>query len=277
MLLITNLIMYLGSFYIARKCLYSSTVYYKRTRRLTFLFSLVGHVMTSNNLSHMRLYLFIPLLICIFLCPYSFWLNIWTVLLNNLQTSSFETAFKSSTLYIITQKYIFHDKQYEKPAFNDKTGILSRIDASELEFLRSLVRSQQSRIGQPSKANSPGCEKKNDLKQEAHMSMLLAVKHQATGHHDMALKLLKHAAALDPENSIILNLLGEAFEKIWSSSNHSHSLTVKHTDQVFTSTEHIVSAEECYTRALINDPDNAKAKSNRHRTSRIVKQIDQQR
>lgn len=105
--------------------------------------------------------------------------------------------------------------------------------------------------------------------------MVLAVKHQANGRHNMALKLLKHAVELDPQNAIILNLLGEAFEKL-SAPNGSQILVASGWN-FLESAENIVSAEAWYTKALISDPMNNKAQSNRQRTSPIVDKVDQQR
>lgn len=121
------------------------------------------------------------------------------------------------------------------------------------------------------------------LHKEAQMSMVLAVKHQAAGRPEMALKLLKHAADLDPRNSDVLNLLGEAFEKLWVvSSGHEVDSAILNYDGFTTSMsldqmENIITAESLYTKALINNPANTRASNNRRRTLPIVEKIDQQR
>uniref|UniRef100_A0A5K3EW24 Protein adenylyltransferase n=1 Tax=Mesocestoides corti TaxID=53468 RepID=A0A5K3EW24_MESCO len=115
------------------------------------------------------------------------------------------------------------------------------------------------------------------------MSVLLAIKHQANGHSEAALKLLKHAAILDSQNSAILNLLGEAFEKIMTTSNkgqRSSLLVGRDIQENVLSPEQsnmLLTAESFYTKALITDPSNVRASSNRRRTSPIVKKLDQQR
>ncbi|VDM18351.1 unnamed protein product [Hydatigera taeniaeformis] len=113
--------------------------------------------------------------------------------------------------------------------------------------------------------------------------MLLAVKHQAAGRSEMALKLLKHAAELDPSNSDVLNLLGEAFEKLWvvSKGNKVGSAVLNYdgfiTSISFEQTENIITAESLYTKALINNPSNIRATNNRQRTLPIVEKIDRLR
>nr|CDS34457.1 adenosine monophosphate protein transferase [Hymenolepis microstoma] len=115
------------------------------------------------------------------------------------------------------------------------------------------------------------------------MSMLLAIKHQAVGRQDMSLKLLKHASKLDPRNSEILNLLGEAFEKLSSTTGGKeldHAL-LSPDDFIKSLTSeqahNLVKAEGLYTKALISDPLNIRAVNNQKRMSSIVKEIDQQR
>ncbi|VDK76616.1 unnamed protein product [Dibothriocephalus latus] len=123
---------------------------------------------------------------------------------------------------------------------------------------------------------------------EAQNSFLLATKQQALGRFRVALKLLKHAAQLDPNNEVILTALGEALEKDADDGKEkSHSsrqnpisaLSVKKSSDIKSSVyaENLVAAENLYARALIENPKYQKATKNQRRILPVVEQLDQQR
>ncbi|EUB63644.1 Adenosine monophosphate-protein transferase FICD [Echinococcus granulosus] len=228
------------------------------------------------------LYVFL-VIFCLALCPYSLWVKLTSGFHNCLKLANLEVFLKSSTLYVITRKYFLRNTNFDNSTSQHCVSIGSDVNLHDYEPMRSLIHSTQSRVNDYVKFANAGSVECASLCKEAKMSMILAVKHQAAGHSEMALKLLKHAAELDPKNSDILNLLGEAFEKLWitSKGNKINSAVLSY-DELITSmspdqVESIVTADSLYTKALISDPANTRASNNRRRTLPIVEKIDRQR
>ncbi|CDS40601.1 adenosine monophosphate protein transferase [Echinococcus multilocularis] len=220
---------------------------------------------------------------CLALCPYSLWVKLTSELHNCLKLANLEVFLKSSTLYVITHKYFLRNNNSDNSTSQHCVSIGPDVNLHDYEPMRSLIHSKQSRVNDYVKFANAGSVECASLCKEAKMCMILAVKHQAAGHSEMALKLLKHAAELDPKNSDILNLLGEAFEKLWiaSKGNKINSAVLSY-DELITSmspdqVESIVTADSLYTKALISNPANTRASNNRRRTLPIVEKIDQQR
>uniref|UniRef100_A0A0R3WCI9 protein adenylyltransferase n=1 Tax=Taenia asiatica TaxID=60517 RepID=A0A0R3WCI9_TAEAS len=238
-----------------------------------------------GNFSYGRFLLGCYFLAIIFLtlCPYSFWIKLTSELPSCLRLSHIEALLKSSALYVIIHKYFLLNASPEDSAFRGYADIGSDVNMHDYDFVRSLIHSRGSSIDEYVEFANGGPVECESLHKEAQMSMILAVKHQAAGRTEMALKLLKHAAELDPKNSDVLNLLGEAFEKLWIvSKGHEIDSAVLNYDGLITSmsldqVENIITAESLYTKALINNPANVRATNNRRRTLPIVEKIDRQR
>ncbi|KAM7540922.1 hypothetical protein Aperf_G00000030075 [Anoplocephala perfoliata] len=200
-----------------------------------------------------------------------------------MKLSNIEAFLKSSTLCVIIQKYLRRHLVPDASAVQCFGADTCSGDAFEFSFMHALIRSQQERVGEHVKDARIELVENKSVRKEAEMSMYLAIKHQSAGRSEMALKLLKHAAQLDPRNSEILNLLGEAFEKMSSSykENKFDSALLSHENFIKSlSSEqalNLLKAEGLYTKALISDPLNVRATKNRKRMSSIVKKIDQQR
>ncbi|KAL7061931.1 hypothetical protein AAHC03_0782 [Spirometra sp. Aus1] len=154
----------------------------------------------------------------------------------------------------------------------------------EYAFISDLIRLRHYR---PGRSNSFH-KKVPEVATEAQTSFLLAIKQQTLGRSRVALKLLKHAAELDPSNAVILTALGEALEKEWDDikGKNIHSrqdlvsaLSVKKPNSLKSSVyaENVVAAENLYARALIENPQYQKATKNQRRTLPVVEQLDQQR
>ena len=232
-------------------------------------------------------------LIIVFLFPYSLWINIFTGLHECFITFDLNTAAKSSTLYVFAQKFWLLNTDPNCSASQVCLTTTPVFEAHEHSLLRSLIRSGRSGISGQIKYSKDDYIRSLSrcfrlfqflgLRREAEACMLMAVKHQAIGRTKTALKLLKHAAELDPRNSDILILLGEAFERSWIFAEGKDSKSALSNPDGFIraltreQAKYIVVAESLYTKALIIDPAHIRATQNRARMLPIVEKIDQQR
>uniref|UniRef100_A0A0V0J7R3 protein adenylyltransferase n=1 Tax=Schistocephalus solidus TaxID=70667 RepID=A0A0V0J7R3_SCHSO len=221
------------------------------------------------------------------LCPFSLWSHVLRILAEHTQLASMQAVIRSSTIYVVFQKIIGTPT---KSPFTLPKCLLPAGETynPEYAFISDLIRLRNYRPGKSNYFQKSFSRVATSSSREAQSSFLLAIKQQALGRSKVALKLLKHAAQLDPNNAVILTALGEALEKDWddvkennlnSRQSRVSALSVKKSSALKSSVpeENLVAAESLYARALIENPQYQKATKNQRRTRPVVEQFDQQR
>lgn len=179
---------------------------------------------------------------------------------NRVTQFSIFAIFISGALFALTLNLLLNQRSFQLSQLPDKRLLALHDDVSliPLMFPPSTEETQEdsnnNKVIQSNSSPNQLSQVKNEA--EALSSMRVAIEMKLDGKDEKALRLFKHAMALNPRHPEILTSYGEFLE-------HNH--------------KDVIGADEMYHRALMVSPKHEAALVNRKRTAHIVERLDQKR